>query len=41
METSDGEDQGGYTPPITAEYIEKILTRIVSTLNDLTKWKSK
>ena len=40
MENSDGEDQGGNTPPITAEYIGKSLNQIASTLNELTKWKN-
>ena len=39
MENSDGEDQSGYTPPITADYIGKSLTQIMSTLKVLTEWK--
>ena len=39
MEISDSDDQGGNTPPITAEYIGKSLSQIANTLNELTKWK--
>ena len=39
MINSDSEQQCGNTPPITAEFIEQTLSRIMRTLNELTEWK--
>ena len=40
MENPDSEDQGGHTPPITAEFIGNSLSQIMSTLKNLTGWKN-
>ena len=39
MEHSDSKDQSGHTLPITAAFLGKSLTQIMSTLKDITEWK--
>ena len=39
MDNSDREQQGGNTPPITAEFIEQTISQFSRTLKELTDWK--
>ena len=39
MENTDSEEQGGNTPPITAEFIEQTFSQFTRTLKELTEWK--
>ena len=39
MDNTDSEEEGGNTPPITAEFIEQTFSQFSRTLKELTDWK--
>ena len=40
MKNPDSDNEGGHTPPITKDFLEKSFSHIMRTLNDLTDWKN-
>ena len=40
MENPNNDNEGSHTPPIKKDFLEKSLSHIMRTLNDLTDWKN-